>query len=90
MTTQSLRKSVLDIGHRIGRPILVLPGTKFLLMALCALPVAVVGLSASTTAEALSGPLAALWLSLSRRFALLAVGEGPGALSQPMPDLTQE
>jgi hypothetical protein len=64
MTTQSLRKSVLDIGHRIGRPVLVLPGAKFLVMELCALPVAVVGLSASTTAEAVSGPLAALWLSL--------------------------
>jgi hypothetical protein len=64
LTTQSLRKSVLDIGSRIGRPVLVLPGAKFLVMALCALPVAVVGLSASTTAEALSGPLAAMWLSL--------------------------
>lgn len=78
MTTQSLRKSVLDIGHRIGRPTLVLPGTKFLLMALAALPVAVVGLSASTRAETLSGPLAALWLgllpvSLYKRWATVAL-----------------
>jgi len=64
LTTQSLRKSVLDIGHRIGRPVLLLPGGKFLLMALCALPVAVVGLSASTPVEAWSGPLAVLWLGL--------------------------
>ena len=64
MTTQSLRKSVLDIGHRIGSPTLVPPGAKFLLMALCALPVAVVGLSGNTVAETLSGPLAALWLGL--------------------------
>jgi hypothetical protein len=64
VTTQSLRKSVLDIGHRIGSPVLVLPGGKFLVMALCALPVAIVGLSASTPAETLSGPLAALWLGL--------------------------
>lgn len=64
MTTQSLRKSVLDIGHRIGSPVLVLPGGKFLVMALCALPVAVVGLSGSTLAETLSGPLAAVWLGL--------------------------
>lgn len=78
MTTQSLRKSVLDIGHRIGRPILVPPGAKFVLMALCTLPVAVVGLSASTTAETLSGPLAALWLgllpvALYRRWATIAL-----------------
>jgi hypothetical protein len=64
MTTQSLRKSVLDIGSRIGRPVLVLPGAKFLVMALCTLPVAVVGLSAATPAETISGPLAALWLGL--------------------------
>jgi len=64
MTTQSLRKSVLDIGHRIGRPVLVLPGAKFLMMELCALPVAVIGLSASTKAEAVSGPLAAMWFVL--------------------------
>jgi hypothetical protein len=64
MTTQSLRKSVLDIGHRIGRPVLVPPGAKFLVMALCALPVAVVGLSAASAAETISGPLAALWLGL--------------------------
>ena len=78
MTTQSLRKSVLDIGNRIGKPTLVLPGTKFLLMALAALPVAVVGLSASTRAETLSGPLAALWLgllpvSLYKRWATVAL-----------------
>ena len=64
MTTQSLRKSVLDIGHRIGRPTLQLPGGKFLLMALCTLPVAVVGLSGTTPIEMTSGPLAALWLGL--------------------------
>src|SRR5262245_16833624 len=78
VTTQSLRKSVLDIGHRIGRPVLVPPGAKFVLMALCTLPVAVVGLSASTTAETLSGPLAALWLgllpvALYRRWATIAL-----------------
>ena len=78
MTTQSLRKSVLDIGHRIGRPVLVPPGAKFVLMALCTLPVAVVGLSASTTGETLSGPLAALWLgllpvALYRRWATIAL-----------------
>jgi hypothetical protein len=33
-------------------------------MALCALPVAVVGLSASSPIETISGPLAALWLGL--------------------------
>jgi hypothetical protein len=55
---------VLDISHRIGRPTLVPPGAKFLIMALCALPVGVVGLSATTTAETISGPLAALWLGL--------------------------
>jgi hypothetical protein len=59
-----LRKSFLDLGHRIGRPNLVLPGGKFVLMALCTLPVAVVGLSASTLTEMASGPLAALWLGL--------------------------
>lgn len=64
MTTQSLRKSVLDIGQRIGRPVLVPPGAKLVVMALCALPVAVVGLSAATPVETISGPLAALWLGL--------------------------
>ena len=64
MTTQSLRKSVLGLSTRIGRPVLVVPGGKFLVMALCALPVAVIGLSGVTLAETLSGPLAALWLSL--------------------------
>jgi hypothetical protein len=64
VTTQSLRKSVLDIGHRIGRPILVVPGAKLLVMALCALPVAVVGFSGTTVAESVSAPLAALWLGL--------------------------
>ena len=78
MTTQSLRKSCLDLGHRIGRPNLVLPGGKFLLMALCTLPVAVVGLSGSTPAETASGPLAALWLgllpaALYKRWATLAL-----------------
>lgn len=78
MTTQSLRKSFLDIGHRIGRPNVVLPGGKFLLMALCTLPVAVVGLSGTTPAETLSGPLAALWLgllpaALYKRWATLAL-----------------
>jgi hypothetical protein len=78
VTTQSLRKSVLDIQHRIGRPTLVPPGAKLLLMALCALPVAVVGLSATTPAATLSGPLAALWLgllpvSLYKRWATLAL-----------------
>jgi hypothetical protein len=64
LTTQSLRKSVLDIGARIGRPVRVMPGAKLLVMALCALPVAVVGLSGTTLAETLSGPLAAMWLGL--------------------------
>jgi hypothetical protein len=78
VTTQSLRKSVLDIGHRIGRPVLVPPGAKLVLMALCALPVAVVGLSATTAAETISGPLAALWLgllpvALYRRWATVAL-----------------
>jgi hypothetical protein len=78
VTTQSLRKSVLDISHKIGRPVLMPPGAKFLVMALCALPVAVVGLSASTAAETISGPLAALWLgllpvALFRRWATVAL-----------------
>jgi hypothetical protein len=78
MTTQSLRKSVLDIGHRIGRPVLVPPGAKLVLMALCALPVAVVGLSALNAAETISAPLAALWLALLpvalyRRWATVAL-----------------
>ena len=85
MTTQSLRKSVLDISSRIGRPVLVPPGAKFLVMALCALPVAVVGLSAATAAEMLSGPLAALWLSLLpialyKRWAGIALLVVPAAL----------
>jgi hypothetical protein len=41
-----------------------MPGAKLLVMALCALPVAVVGLSGTTLAETLSGPLAAMWLGL--------------------------
>jgi hypothetical protein len=85
MTAQSLRKSVLDIGHRIGRPVLVAPGGKFLVMELCALPVAVVGLSASTTAEAVSGPLAALWLilvpvALYKQWATIGLLAVPAAL----------
>ena len=85
MTTQSLRKSVLDIGHKIGRPTLVPPGAKFLVMALCALPVAVVGLSAATPAETISGPLAALWLgllpvALYKRWATIALLFVAGAL----------
>jgi hypothetical protein len=78
MTTQSLRKSVLDIGHRIGRPVLVPPGAKLVLMALCPLPVALVGVSAVTPAETISAPLAALWLgllpvALYRRWATIAL-----------------
>jgi hypothetical protein len=78
MTTQSLRKSVLDIGHRIGRPTLLPPGGKLVLMALCALPVAVVGLSGATPIEMVSGPLAAIWLgllpvALYKRWATLAL-----------------
>ena len=78
MTTQSLRKSFLDLGHRIGRPNLVLPGGKFLLMALCALPVAVVGFSGTTPAETASALTAALWLgilpiALYKRWAILAL-----------------
>jgi hypothetical protein len=85
VTTQSLRKSVLDIGSRIGRPVLVLPGAKLLVMALCALPVAVVGLSGATTAETVSGPLAALWLglllvALYKRWAAIALLFVPAAL----------
>jgi hypothetical protein len=52
------------MSHRIGRPVLMPPGAKFLVMALCALPVAVVGLSAATPVETISGPMAALWLGL--------------------------
>jgi hypothetical protein len=78
VSTHSLRKSLLDLGHRIGRPTPLLPGGKFLLMALCTLPIAVVGLSAATVAEAASGPLAALWLgllpvALYKRWATLAL-----------------
>jgi hypothetical protein len=78
LTTQSLRKSFLDLGHRIGRPVLLPPGGKFLLMALCTLPVAVVGLSGTTPAETASGPLAALWMgllptALYKRWATLAL-----------------
>ena len=85
MTTQSLRKSVLDIGHRIGRPVLVPPGAKLLVMALCALPVAIIGLSASTIAETANGPLAALWLvlllvALYKRWAAVALLFVPAAL----------
>ena len=64
MITHSLRRSVLDIGHRIGHPTLVPPGAKFLLMALCALPVLVVGMSGTTPIEITSVPLAAMWLGL--------------------------
>jgi hypothetical protein len=85
MTTQSLRKSVLDISQRIGRPVLVPTGAKLLMMALCALPVAIVGLSASTAAETISGPLAALWLgllpvALYKRWATIALLFVAGAL----------
>ena len=85
MTTQSLRKSVLDLGHRIGRPTLVPPGAKFLVMALCALPVAVVGLSGATAVEMISGPLAAVWLgllpvALYKRWATLALSFVAGGL----------
>lgn len=78
MTTHSLRKSVLDVRQRIGRPNLVLPGGRFVLMALCTLPLAVVGLSGSTPAEAASGLTAALWLgllpvALYKRWATLAL-----------------
>jgi hypothetical protein len=78
VTTNSLRKSVLDLGHRIGRPTLLPPGAKFLIMALATLPVAVVGLSATTVAETVSGPLAAIWLgllpvALYKRWATLAL-----------------
>jgi len=85
VTTQSLRKSVLDIGHRMGRPVLVPPGAKLLVMALCALPVAVVGFSSTTVAVAVSGPLAALWLgllpvALYKRWATIALMFVPAAL----------
>ena len=85
MTTQSLRKSFLDLGHWIGRPKVVLPGGKFVLMALCTLPVAVVGLSGTTPAEIASGPLAALWFALLpaalyKRWATLALPFVAGAL----------
>ena len=78
VTTQSLRKSVLDLRVRIGRPTLLPTGGKFLLMALCALPVAVVGLSGTTPIEMVSGPLAAIWLgllpvALYKRWATLAL-----------------
>jgi hypothetical protein len=73
-----LRVKSIELGHRIGRPSLVPPGAKFLLMALSALPVAVVGLSATTAAAAVSGPVAALWLgllpvALFKRWATLAL-----------------
>ena len=85
MTTQSLRKSFITAGHRIGRPLLILPGVRFLLMALATLPVAVVGFSGTTVAETLSGPLAALWLALLpvalfQRWATLALLFVPVAL----------
>ena len=85
MTTQSLRKSFITAGHRIGRPHLILPGARFLLMALLTLPVAVVGFSGTTVAETLSGPLAALWLSLLpialyKRWATIALLFVAGAL----------
>ncbi|HEY7370592.1 MAG TPA: hypothetical protein VIF57_00330, partial [Polyangia bacterium] len=64
---------------------LVPAGAKLLLMALCALPVAIVGLSASTAAETISGPLAALWLgllpvALYKRWATIALLFVAGAL----------
>jgi hypothetical protein len=85
VTTQSLRKSVLDIGHRIGRPVLVPTGAKLLVMALCALPVAVIGFSATSQAEITNGPLAALWLALLpvalyKRWATIALLFVPSAL----------
>jgi hypothetical protein len=85
VTTQSLRKSFLDVGHRIGRPLVIVPGARFLTMALAALPVAVVGFSGVTTAETLSGPLAALWLgllpvALYKRWATLALLFAPVTL----------
>jgi hypothetical protein len=85
VTTQSLRKSFITAGHRIGRPHLILPGARFLLMALLTLPVAVVGFSGTTVAETLSGPLAALWLALLpialfQRWATLALLFVPVAL----------
>jgi hypothetical protein len=85
VTTQSLRKSFLDVGHRIGRPHVILPGGRFLMMALATLPVAVVGFSGTTVAETLSGPLAALWLALLpvalfQRWATLALLFVPVAL----------
>ena len=85
MTTHSLRKSFLDLGHRIGRPNLVLPGGKFVLMALCALPVAVVGLSGTTPPEMASALTAVLWLALLpvalyKRWATLALLFVPAAL----------
>ena len=54
-------------------------------MALCALPVAVVGFSGTTVAETLSGPLAALWLgllpvALYKRWATVALCLWPAAL----------
>jgi len=62
-----------------------MPGARFLLMALATLPVAVVGFSGTTVAETLSGPLAALWLSLLpialyKRWATIALLFVAGAL----------
>ena len=40
------------------------PGFKFVVMALTALPVGVVGLSGDSLAERMSGPMAAAWFAL--------------------------
>ena len=67
-------RSVRVIGHA---PLLT-PGLRFVVMALTALPVGVVGLSGDSVAERASGPLAALWfallpLALYRTWAALAL-----------------
>jgi hypothetical protein len=42
----------------------LVPGFKFIVMALTALPIGVVGLSGDTVAERVSGPMAAVWFAL--------------------------
>jgi hypothetical protein len=73
------------IGVPTVRADLLHPGPKMLLMALTALPPAVVGLSAPLALEGLSGVLAGLWLALLpvalyRRAAAVALPVTAGAL----------
>jgi hypothetical protein len=42
----------------------LVPGFKFVVMALTALPVGVVGLAGDSVAERISGPMAAVWFAL--------------------------